>query len=149
MRRALLALTAATALLAAATAARADTAIGPRVGIGTDPDETFLGGQIEFPHVVGRASLVPGLDLGLGDANVQVADLELRWYLLPLPETGLRFYGGVGPTLVTSPDEELGLSLTAGLAIPMRADRRYNVECRFGSGDVPEFKVALAVMFGF
>jgi hypothetical protein len=122
--------------------------LGPRIGLSNSPDEVFLGGQMEFPHVLGRGSMVPSLDFGLGDAEVTTANLDFRWYLLPLPETGLRFYGSAGPSVQTSPESELGLSLTVGLDIPMRNPRRYNVECRFGSGEIPEFKIAFSVMFG-
>ncbi len=128
--------------------ATAGLVLGPRIGLSNSPDELFLGGQAEFPHVLGRGSLVPSLDFGLGDAEVTTANLDFRWYLLPLPETGLRFYGSAGPTIQTAPESELGLSLTAGLDIPMRNPRRYNVECRFGSGEIPEFKIAFSVMLG-
>jgi hypothetical protein len=128
--------------------ATAGLVLGPRLGLSNGPDEFFLGGQVEFPRVLGRGSLVPSLDFGLGDAKVTTANLDFRWYLLPLPETGIRFYGSAGPTVSTSPNSELGLSLSVGLDIPMRDPRRYNVECRFGSGDIPDFKIAFAVMFG-
>ena len=73
---------------------------------------------------------------------------DLRFYLIPLPETGIRFYGAAGPTLMLSPDTELGLSLILGLHIPMKSTRRYNVEYRWGIGDIPDHKIAVTVMFG-
>lgn len=131
-------------LLAALPAAAGG--VGPRIGL-EDGDDVFLGAQGEFGPVLGQANLVPGLDLRLGDSGTSTANVDLRWYLLPLPDTGLRFYGAAGPTLVLSPGTELGLSLTLGLNIPMQSNRRYNVEYRFGLGNIPESKVAVAVMF--
>ncbi len=60
----------------------------------------------------------------------------------------MRFYAGAGPTMMLSGDLELGISLTLGLNIPMKGIRRYNVEYRYGLGDIPEHKYGLAVMFG-
>ncbi|MBE0566360.1 MAG: hypothetical protein IH621_10405 [Krumholzibacteria bacterium] len=119
---------------------------GPRLGL-EDGDDFFLGAQGELGPVLGEANLVPGLDFRLGDSGTTTANVDLRWYLLPLPDTGLRFYGAAGPTLVLSPGTELGLSLSVGLNIPMQSNRRYNVEYRFGLGDIPESKVAVAVLF--
>lgn len=142
---ALPALALAAACLAAVPAAAA-VGLGPRAGL-ADGDDVFLGAQGEFGRVLGAATLAPSLDLRLGDEGATTANLDLRWYLLPLPDTGLKFYGAAGPTVVLAPDTELGLSLVVGLHIPMKSGRRYNVEYRFGVGDIPESKVAVAVLF--
>ena len=125
------------------------TALGPRIGLSRGPDQVFIGAQAEFGPLIGAARFVPSLDFGLGDGNnVTTLNTDLRWYLLPLPETGIYFYGSAGPTIVLSPDTDLGLSLTVGANIPMKNRRRYNLEVRFGFGDVPDLKIALALMFG-
>ena len=112
------------------------------------PDQFFVGAQAELGPVVGAAFLVPSLDFELDDNTSVAANIDLRWYLLPLPETGIHIYGSAGPTIVVSPDTEVGLSLTAGVDIPMKSHRRYNVEFRFGFGNIPDFKIAAALMFG-
>lgn len=127
--------------------ATAGSALGPRIGL-NDGDDFFLGVQGEFGRVLGTATLAPSLDLKIGDSGATTANIDLRWYLLPLPETGLKIYAAAGPTFLLSPASELGLSLTIGVHIPMKQGRRYNLEYRFGLGDIPEHKVALAVMFG-
>ena len=125
----------------------AGPALGPRIGL-NEGDDFLVGVQGEFGQVLGTATLAPSLDFKIGDSGATTANIDLRWYLLPLPETGLRFYGAAGPTVLLSPDTDLGLSLSIGVHIPMKTGRRYNLEYRFGLGDIPEHKVALAVLFG-
>ncbi len=135
-------------LILGATSACAETAIGPRAGINADGDNFFLGIQMEFPAKFGTFSLLPSFDFGPGTDAPSVANADFRLYLIPLPETGIRFYGGAGPTMMLSGDFELGLSLTLGLNIPMKEGRRYNIEYRWGLGDIPDHKIGVAVMFG-
>jgi len=139
----------AAALLQAAPArAQSTPALGFRAGVSRSPDHTYLGLQGEFGLGLGGARLAPSLDWGLGDHTVTILNADLRWYLLPLPETGLRIYGAAGPGLVLDPGTELGFNLSVGLHIPMKSGRRYNVEARFGFGDVPDFKIGASLLFG-
>ncbi len=122
--------------------------LGLRAGMSMGPDQFFVGAQAELGPVVGAAFLAPSLDFEFDDQTSVAANIDLRWYLLPLPETGIHIYGSAGPTIVLSPGTDVGLSLTAGVDIPMKSHRRYNVEFRFGFGDIPDFKFAAALMFG-
>ena len=122
--------------------------LGLRAGMNMEPDQFLIGGQGEFGPVAGSSFLVPSLDFGLNDQTTVTANVDLRWYLLPLPETGIYFYGAAGPSIVLSPGTEVGLSLTAGVHIPMKRHRRYNLELRFGFGDIPDLKIVGALMFG-
>ena len=122
--------------------------LGMRAGMSMGPDQFLIGAQAEFGPVVASSFLVPSLDLGFDDQTTVIANVDLRWYLLPLPETGIYFYGSAGPTIVVSPDTDIGLSLTVGAHIPMKKHRRYNVELRFGFGDIPDLKIVAAIMFG-
>lgn len=126
----------------------AASALGPRIGTTDGGDDLFLGAQGEFGPVVDAATFVPGIDFGLGDGVPTTADFALRYYLIRLPETGLRFYGGAGAAVVLEDDTELGLSLTLGLNIPMKESRRYNLEYRWGLGDIPDHRIGFGVMFG-
>jgi hypothetical protein len=96
----------------------------------------------------GPATIVPSIDFGIGDGPATMANCDLRFYLIPLPETGIRFYGAAGPSLEFGDGSDLGLSLTLGIHIPMKDARRYNLEYRWGIGDIPDHKIGFVVMFG-
>lgn len=134
---------------------RGSSAIGPRVGMSFDSDRFTIGAQAELGRVLQTARFAPSLDLDLGNNNTMTAlNFDFRWYLFPFPETGLFFYGSAGPTIVLdSPGKgdtqsEIGLSLVAGVKIPMKGKNRYNLEARFGFGDIPDLKVMFGILFG-
>ena len=125
--------------------------LGVRIGIDNSPSQFLIGGQGEFGRVAGSAVLAPSLDFSLGGDGT-AANLDLRWYLLPLPKSGLTFYGAAGPTLFFSSGKgastEVGLSFTAGMKIPMRGGNKYNFEVRFGIGDIPDLRFMFGILFG-
>lgn len=124
--------------------------VGIRGGFNQNPDQFVIGGMLELGSALGPASLVPSVDFGFGDnADLTAANLDLRFYLFPLPQTGIKFYGAAGPTAVfANSQSEIGLSLVAGAKIAMKAKSRYNIEARFGVGDIPDLKIILGVLFG-
>ncbi len=125
-------------------------ALGLRVGFSQNPDQFVAGLQAELGQL-GQATVAPSVDVGTGDGTtVAAANVDLRWYLFPLPKTGVHFYAAAGPTLAffEGGGEEIGLSLTAGAKIPMTGKGRYNIEARFGIGDIPDLKVMLGILFG-
>lgn len=126
--------------------------LGARIGIDNGPSQLLVGGQGEFGRFAGSAVLAPSLDFSLGGDGT-AANLDLRWYLLPLPESGLTFYGAAGPTLFFASRKgasstEFGLTLTAGMKIPMRGGNKYNFEARFGLGDIPGMRFMFGILFG-
>ncbi|HKI84196.1 MAG TPA: hypothetical protein VJ955_00360 [Desulfuromonadales bacterium] len=136
-------------LLAVETAwAQSSPALGVRGGLSRSPDKGYLGLQTEFGEIFYGAHLAPSFDFLLSDRSMTVLNGDLRWYLFPLPETGIRFYGAAGPALVLSPDTDLGFCLTVGIHVPMKYQRRYNLELRFGFGDVSDLKIGVGILFG-
>lgn len=125
--------------------------LGARIGIDNSASQFLIGGQGEFGRIAGSAVLAPSLDFSLGGDGT-AANLDLRWYLLPLPESGLTFYGAAGPTLFFASGKgastEFGLTLTAGMKIPMRGGNKYNFEARFGIGEVPDMRFMFGILFG-
>ncbi len=135
------------AAAAPAASAAKSKGIGPYLGYGES--DWFLGARAELGTVLGSATFVPGIDFTLGDGSFAAIHADFRWYLFPLPDTGIRFYGVVGPTIVTGGNTEVGLTLAAGLNIPMKKRNRYNAEVRFGIGDIPDVRFLFALLFGF
>lgn len=125
---------------------------GFRVGLGIDPDQFVFGGQASL----GRWTItrfVPSVDVGIGDDVTTIdfnGDLFLR---LAIPDASLEFYGGGGPTLAyinpegTSSKWELGLSLVAGMRLPLKTRQAFNLEARFGLWDIPDFRLMLGILF--
>ena len=136
------------------SSASAGAAIGPRAGYDFDSDDFVLGAEAELGHVFQNFRFAPSLDFELGDNTITALNADFRLYLFHLPETGLRFYGSAGPTLLFDfpgkgdRETELGLSLVAGMKIPMKKQNRYNLEMRFGIGDIPDLKLMFSVLFG-
>ena len=131
--------------LAATSAQAGDEGFGVRAGFSMDPDQFVLGAHMETGRVLGPACLVPSVDLHVDDNNLIMINVDARWYLLPIPDTGLEIYGGVGPALaIADGDNEIGFTVTGGLDIPSSRGRRYAVETRFGFSDMPDLKL----MFG-
>ncbi|MEZ5357232.1 MAG: hypothetical protein R3F48_00285 [Candidatus Zixiibacteriota bacterium] len=128
-------------------------AIGPRGGYDFDTEDLVLGVEGEFGRVFRDFQIAPSIDFEFGDHSFTAFNGDFRMYLFHLPETGLKFYGSAGPTLLmissnNNTDTELGLSVVAGMRIPMQGNRRYNIETRFGFGDIPDFKLMVTILFG-
>ncbi|MDH3214869.1 MAG: hypothetical protein OEN01_01095 [Candidatus Krumholzibacteria bacterium] len=143
-------------LVASATAKDANFAIGVRpIGFSTNPDQYTLGVQ----SVMGRVSrmrFAPSVDFGFGDdVNLTALNFDLKLDLFSPPKASALFYAGLGPTIsIISPDQgdtdtEIGLSLVGGIKLPFGQKNYYNLETRFGIGDIPDFKLLIGVMFGF
>ena len=134
--------------------AAAGPALGPRAGYDFDSKDFVVGAEAELGRAFQNFRFARSVDFELGDNTITALNADFRLYLFHLPETGLHFYGSAGPTLLLgSPgegetDTEIGLSLVAGMKIPMKGQNRYNLEARFGIGDIPDLKVMFAVLFG-
>jgi hypothetical protein len=137
-----------------ASAERAGSGFGGRVGVGFDPDQFVVGVQADVGPALRVARFVPSVDLGMGGDFTTFAingDVIVRIFL---PKSSAALYGGAGPTLVYwDPDEgdgdlEIGLSLVAGLRLPLATRHVYNIETRFGVSDVPDVRILLGVLFG-
>lgn len=127
---------------------------GVRGGYSSNPDQLVFGAQAMFGQFLKVTRFVPSFDFGTGDDITTYAfngDFRLT---LKIPNSSLTLYGEAGPTLIYwdtdkgGSDTEVGGTLTGGIAFPMGGTGQYNLEARFGIGDVPDFKIMLGIMFG-
>lgn len=130
------------------TNAGSGAALGPTIILNSGTDDLSFGASLETKSFVSTARLAPSIDFSLGDQSITTLNMDLRWYLLPLPNTGIKFYGSAGPTLLFANNEsDLGLTLSAGMKIPANNKKKYMVEVRFGFGDLPDTKISFALLF--
>lgn len=127
-------------------------AFGVRGGFGLDPDQFVIGAQAALGKKLGVARVVPSVDVGLGSSITTISfngDLHVR---LNMEDTEFGLYLGAGPSVVYADIEagssgwDVGLTLLAGAHIPLRA-LPFNVETRFGVGDVPDFRGLIVLEF--
>ena len=139
----------------AAAGALSVAGIGPRVGLGINPDQFIVGGQVVMDRVAEAVNLAASIDAGFGDHVTDFAfnaDMQIR--LPRLPKSNVTLYGLAGPTIVYydpefgDGDTELGFSIGGGLKIPMGGGSSYNLEARGGLGDIPDFKLLLGIYIG-
>lgn len=140
----------------AAAADEAKMGLGLRpLGFSINPDQYVLGAQAVLGTYY-RGRFAPSVDFGFGDnVTVITGNFDLKIDLFSPPKSESVFYVGAGPTLsyispdVGESDTEIGLSLLGGVKLGMSEKNYYNIEARFGIGDIPDFKLLAGVMFGF
>jgi len=130
--------------------------LGPRAGVGLEPDQFVIGGQAVLGRMLYTARLEVCLDIGFGD-DMTVTTFDADMYL-PLPgppKAPISFYVAAGPTLAYidpeygDEDIEIGFTISGGIKMPMGiGNNHYNLEGRFGFGDIPEVKILFGIMFG-
>ncbi|MGD8867249.1 MAG: hypothetical protein PVI01_06455 [Gemmatimonadales bacterium] len=125
---------------------------GLRAGLGLDPDQFVVGGQFSLGKSLKIFRVVPSVDVGFGDNRTTIdfnGDFLVR---LIVEGTSFGLYGGGGPTLAFidrsggDSNWEFGLSLVAGLQVPLIPKKATNLEARFGIGDIPDFRLLLAII---
>lgn len=128
---------------------------GIRAGFGLEPDQFVVGAQAEFGRFAKVLRFAPSFDLGFGDEMATyTGNADLRLDLIPLPKSGAVFYTDLGATLTHfdpsegDGDTEVGLSVVGGVQLPMGRSNSYNIEARFGIGDIPDFRFLVGVFFG-
>ena len=132
----------------AAATAGSFTYYGAHLGFGQNPDQTVIGGQLQWNGVAPRMAFVPGIDLGFNDAeSVLTLSGDLHYQLTH--ETTWQPYVGAGVGVNAWRDEvrpagsdtRAGGELVVGAATRNRSGGRFFTEMKLGFGDSPELKV--------
>lgn len=141
------------ALPAAALAqSRVGTAIGPRVGVSSSPDQLVLGGQLDLGEIAPDLTLTPNLELGFGD-DITVVQLngDLHYHFL-IQGSPWRPYAGGGLGIAfydadRASDTEVGLNVILGAIVPTRSGSRFFTELKLGIADLPDLKLLVGWNF--
>jgi hypothetical protein len=129
--------------------------IGARAGYGINPDQFVFGAQAVSRRMSYGVRLAPSVDLGFGDnATTYLLNLDVQFLSSRFPKSSSAFYVGAGPAIAIidvnnfGSDTEIGINIVGGLKLPMGSGNWYNLEGRFGIGDVPDFRILFGVLFG-
>ncbi len=134
---------------AAAQGSVSALAIGPRVGLGINPDQLVIGGHMAFGGFHPDWTLSPIVEIGFGDHETDVSiDLD-AYYHMHLQDSDWRPYFGGGLSInnanvdVPPPFEhqsstDAGINLVAGTSIPVSPSAPMFAELRLGVGDIPD-----------
>jgi len=151
----LLALAVATLTLTGASLASAqNNEIGPRVGLGINPDQFVIGGQMNFPLEPHGLAISPNVELGVGDHTTTIqlnADLDYH-FANAGPNWNPYVGGGIGIAFFDydndGSDTELGVNLLGGLRFRQKNGSHLFTELRLGIGDpYPDAKVMVGWNF--
>ncbi len=126
--------------------AHAQSSFGIRGGITADPDQGFVGGQIQSPGLtpMGNLSVRPGVDIGFGSSVTIVAGSFDVIYRATLPSSKWTPYfgGGPGVTYVHDDFQHRAHGVFNGLA-GMQHDSGIFAELKIGSGTGPGLKATV------
>ena len=137
-------------LLPAAAAAGPFTYYGPHLGFGQGPDQTVIGGQLQWNGVAPRMAFVPGIDYGFNDFS-SVVTLNGDFHYQLSYETAWQPYVGLGAEvnvwrendLSNGGQTETGGHLIVGAATRNRSGGRFFTELKLGFGGGPDMKMLL------
>ncbi|HER00438.1 MAG TPA: hypothetical protein ENO22_13945 [candidate division Zixibacteria bacterium] len=128
---------------------------GLRAGYGTNPDQFVFGAQAVLGETLGFMRFAPSIDLGFGDdMTTYLFNADFRVLSFSPPGSPASLYAGTGMSVAVldfsdnGSDTEIGLNILAGLTFPMGSEHEYNLETRFGFGDLPELRILFGIMLG-
>lgn len=122
---------------------------GPHVGFGQGPDQTVIGGQLQWNGVAPRMAFVPGIDYGFNEVSSVIA-LNGDFHYQLTYDTAWQPYVGAGVGLHVwqdrvrperGSDTQPGGHLIVGAAIRNQSGGRFFTEMKLGLGDSPDLKL--------
>ena len=131
----------------------AETSAGLRVGLGIDPDQVLVGGQVNLDALSEHVYIVPSAEAGFGDDAFTLSfngDVQYRFDV----QGSVRPYAGGGLTLFyydldegRGDDTELGVAVLGGIFFGRAEGNPMFVEAKAGIGDIPEWKIMFGINF--
>ena len=121
---------------------------GLKTGLGIDPGQFVIGGQVELTKGLGIFHLIPNLELGLGSTSGLYFNVNFV-AMFRAERSSFGLYLGGAPTLALSEFDDLGLGLNAIVGTQLRFIRKVptNLELRIGIGDkIPDFRILLTFL---
>ena len=120
---------------------------GVKAGIGFDPEQFVIGGQMSLGKALGFIRIVPNAHLGFGDATTFDVNVDFLARLI-VEEKGFGIYGGVAPGwLFTEGDDGFGLTGVVGTQIPIIKGKATNLEVRWNFTDMPGLRILATLVF--
>lgn len=125
-----------------AAPATSSLGFGIKAGLGLNPDQFVLGAQYSLGKALGIFRVVPAIHIGFGDGTSVDFNVDFLARLVT-KDSGFGFYGGAAPTFITGENDynEFGVTLIAGVQVPIIKNKATNIEARFGLGDLPDFRL--------
>jgi hypothetical protein len=145
-------------LLSAGAASAEFRGVGPRFGVGSDPDQFIMGLHLDAGRFATNVRFQPDLEVGAGDDQTLVAFTLPAHYLFPV-HGDVRPYmgGGLGigiedhDTARTGDgddtDVEMGLVMAAGAQWQMSSGSLFLLELNLIAGDLHDFEFVAGFTF--
>lgn len=120
---------------------------GLKGGIGFDPEQFVIGGQVSLGKALGFIRIVPNAHLGFGDATTFDVNVDFLARLI-VEEKGFGIYGGVAPGwLSTEGDDGFGITGVVGTQLPIIQGKATNLEVRWDFTDMPGLRILATLVF--
>jgi len=118
---------------------------GPHLGFGQGPDQTVLGGQLQWNGVAPHLAFVPSIDYGFND-RTSVVSLNADFHYQLTYDTAWQPYVGFGAGIHRWSDSERpsrnatepGGHLIVGAAVHNGSGGRFFTELKLGMGNGPD-----------
>ena len=120
---------------------------GVKAGIGFDPEQFVIGGQMSLGKALGFIRIVPNAHLGFGDATTFDVNVDFLARLI-VEEKGFGIYGGVAPGWITyDGGSDFGLTGVVGTQLPIIKGKATNLEVRWSFTQMPDLRILIAYVF--
>ena len=130
---------------------------GFRTGATMDPDQFHVGVHLDLGQIADRLRFQPNMEVGFGDNLTVIAFNPELLYLFKLNTRWTPYFGG-GPGInvydwhndrpgTGESDTRVGFNFTGGIETRTSQNRRFFIELKAGTGDIPSAKMSFGMTF--